>query len=93
MSKNTFNKPKAFKISVNTTYNAFSKILHIDEKFVGTYDYMGIAYFWSSEYKHTMRDLSTEDRRKVHNMWLDYNLDVSGTSDFHKELLNDFLNK
>ena len=93
MSKTKLNHPPAFKVSVNTTYNAFKEIYQIDKKFIGTYDYMGIAYFWSLDYKHTMRDLSEVDRRRVHNMWLDYNLDVSATSELHQELLNDFLNK
>lgn len=93
MSKTKLNHPQAFKVSLTTTHKAHEKILLLDMTFVGTYDYMGVAYFWSHEYKHTMRELSEADRRRVHHMWLDYNLDVSGTSELHEELLNDFLNK
>jgi len=93
MSKVKLNNPQAFKVSLNITQKAFDKIYLLDTKFIGTYNYMGIAYFWAIDYKHTMRDLSEADRRRVHNMWLDYNLDVSEASELHEELLNDFLSK
>ena len=40
------------------TMKAMIELYKVDEKFVGTKDYMGVAYFWGHEYKHTMRDLS-----------------------------------
>ena len=57
------------------TMKAMIELYKVDEKLVGTKDYMGIAYFWGHEYKHTMRDLSCAKRRKIHNLGLDRDID------------------
>ena len=65
-----------FTLNLNTaSLKAIYKILDIDSKFVGTEDYLGLAYFWGHEYKHTMRDLSYAKRRKIHNLGLDRDID------------------
>lgn len=70
-----------------TTYKAFYKLFNLDTKFVGTINYMGVAYFWNYEYRHYLRDASTAKRIKVHNAFLNENLDVSGTSERHFEII------
>tara|TARA_R100000654_G_scaffold39856_1_gene65705 strand:+ start:461 stop:742 length:282 start_codon:yes stop_codon:yes gene_type:complete len=57
------------------TMGARVKVLRLDKKFIGTEHYMGVAYFWGHEYKHTMRDLSYAKRRKIHNLGLDRDID------------------
>ncbi len=42
------------------------KLLELDASFVGTPDYMGIAYFWAHRYRHVLRDVSPARRRAVH---------------------------
>ena len=57
------------------SWTAIVDIHRLDESYIGTKDYMGVAYFWGHEYKHTMRDLSYAKRRKIHNLGLDRNID------------------
>ena len=57
------------------TMQATIEVYKVDKTFVGTKDYMGVAYFWGHEYKHTMRDLSHAKRRKIHNLGLDRDID------------------
>ena len=59
----------------NITWEARGEIYGLDQKYVGTKNYMGVAYFWGHEYKHTMRDLSYAKRKKIHNLGLDKNID------------------
>lgn len=57
------------------SWEAMINIHRLDKKYIGTKDYMGVAYFWGHEYKHTMRDLTYAKRRKIHNLGLDKNID------------------
>ena len=57
------------------TWDARVEVLRLDKKFIGTKDYMGVAYFLGHEYNHTMRDLSYAKRRKIHNLGLDRDID------------------
>jgi hypothetical protein len=57
------------------TMQAIIEVYKVDKTFVGTKDYMGVAYFWGHEYKHTMRNLSFAKRRKIHNLGLDRDID------------------
>lgn len=45
---------------------AWTVLQQLDESWVGTPNYMGIAWFWHIEYKHQMRDSSPLVRRRVH---------------------------
>ena len=64
------------KINLETiTFEAFSKLLWLDKSFVGTPNYMGIAYFWNYEYRHYLRDMSGYRRRLVHKKGLQENVD------------------
>ena len=65
-----------FTLNLNTaSLKAIGTILDIDYKFVGTEDYLGLAYFWGHEYKHTLRDISIAKRRKIHKLGLERKID------------------
>jgi len=49
------------------TFGARSKILNLDKSFIGSRHYMGLAYFWGADFKHTLRDISYAKRKKIHN--------------------------
>lgn len=57
------------------SWEARINVLRLDKKYIGTKDYMGVAYFWGHEYKHTLRELSYAKRRKIHNIGIDKNID------------------
>ena len=57
------------------TFDATMELLNLDKSFVGTPNYMGLAYFWGHEYKHTLRDISIAKRRKIHNVGLKKEID------------------
>lgn len=69
------------------TLHAFSKIMKLDEAFISTYNYIGVAYFWNYEYRHYLRDTSTAKRQKVHRLFMENNLDVAGRSDKHLQII------
>ena len=65
-----------FTLNLNTASpKAISNILNIDKKYVGTEDYLGLAYFWGHEYKHTLREISIAKRRKIHKLGLERKID------------------
>jgi len=65
-----------YSINLNAIdFKAFGELLKLDESFVGTKKYMGIAYFWGHEYKHNLRDASIAKRRRIHNLGLKENVD------------------
>ena len=64
-----------YSINLDTaTWNATDAIRQLDKSFVGTPDYMGVAYFWSHEFKHWLRNCTVAERKKVHQLWLKNNL-------------------
>lgn len=69
------------------TLPAFTKIMEIDEELIGTEHYIGVAFFWNYEYRHYLRDASTAKRQKVHRLFMENNLDVSGRSDRHLQII------
>jgi hypothetical protein len=48
------------------TWNATKALLALDETFVGTPDYMGLAFFWGQDVKFYLRDATYAQRRKYH---------------------------
>lgn len=75
-------------INLNTlTTKAFSDIYELDRKYIGTNNYLGLAYFWNYEYRHYLRDTSNSRRKKVHDLFLRECLDVAGSSDRHLEII------
>ena len=66
---------------------------------VGTTAYQGIAYFWAYKYRFWMRGDAhgngyegigiQEARRKIHDKFLDRNLDLNGETSSHDEIINE----
>lgn len=66
---------------------AIDKLTALDRSFIGTRDYMGFAYSHDYEYRHYLRDVPPFVRQKIHNEFLDNNLEVDGESDKHLAIL------
>ena len=73
------------------TFEAFDKIFKLDKTFVGSENYLGLAYFWAMEYKHYLRDCTMAKRRKIHKKWLQAGLDLTGISDQHLNIIKTVL--
>jgi hypothetical protein len=73
-----------------TTFEAHHYLRELDKTFVGTPNYMGIAWFWSQcGVKHYLRDASPIKRRKVHHKWLKAGLVLLDESDEHYRILDE----
>ena len=68
-------------------FEAYEAVRDLDYKFVGTDNYMGIAWFHDMAYKHLLRDCSIAQRRKIHQKLLYHSCDVHGTSLLHDEII------
>jgi hypothetical protein len=73
--------------AVPFTQDGLGKLLALDASFVGTPDYMGIAYFWHYDFRHYLRDSSRYRRRLVHKHLLDAGLDPVGNSAEHEAII------
>ena len=71
----------------NITSEAYIAIHKIDKEFVGTANYMGLAYFWSHAYKHSLRDASQKQRQRVHKAFLAAGLELAGESPDHDKII------
>jgi hypothetical protein len=69
------------------TMNASMMLLDLDQQLVNTEDYMGMAYFWSREYRHYLRDATDSQRRRIHKQLLTEGLEVDGESKRHMEII------
>lgn len=69
------------------TTRAYIVVHALDQGLVGTPDYLGLAFFWSHEYKHALRDASPKDRKRVHDAWLKAGLDLDGVSPKHESIV------
>jgi hypothetical protein len=65
------------------TWKATTALLKLDDKFIGTPDYMGVTYFWAYEYRHWLRDSTYYRRRLVHSKFLKAGLAVDGEGPEH----------
>lgn len=70
-----------------TNMKTFARISKMDSGYVGTENYMGLAYFWSHEYRHTLRDCNAASRVAVHAAWLANDLPLDGVSSRHAEIM------
>jgi hypothetical protein len=84
-----------YKINLETaTHTAFSAINDIDRGFIGTPDYLGVAYFWAHEFKHHLRGCTIAQRKRVHKLWLknglSFHAGIDSTIDTkpHWEIIN-----
>jgi hypothetical protein len=73
------------------TLKAYQKIYELDEKFIGTENYMGIAYFWHYAFRHYLRDAADYQRVKVHKAFLDHNLNVSDDTVLHLQIIKNII--
>lgn len=77
------------KINLNAiTPDALDKIYRLDETFIGTPNYLGVAYFWHYDYRYILRELTPAQRVKVHTKFLKAGLPVNGNSPEHYSILS-----
>ena len=69
------------------TMKATTGLLELDKTFIGTVDYMGMAYFWNWEYRHYLRPMTYAVKRRVHAALRAAGLDVSEASPAHEAVI------
>lgn len=69
------------------TFEAYCKVLELDKSFVGTPNYMGVAYFWHFEFRHYLRDASMHQRKQIHKKWLEEGLGLTDVSEAHYRVI------
>ena len=67
---------------------AYQLIHTLDRTFIGTADYMGLAYFWAYEYRYPMRDCTIDERRRVHHGFMEAGLALDGESEAHERIID-----
>ena len=72
------------------TFPALCKISEIDRDFVGSDNYIGVAYFWSQKHPQKARlcKASIAARRRVHNALMREGLDLEGDTGIHRSIIN-----
>jgi len=61
-----------YSINLETTsHAAWDGIWKLDKSFVGSKNYIGLAFFWDHQIKYWLRDATPAKRRKIHNLILD----------------------
>lgn len=81
-----------YAINLNAiSWDASGEIYKLDKKFIGTEDYMGVAYFWSHEYKHFLRDFTVSQRRRIHKKALKLGVDFTEVGLKQWELIGEVL--
>ena len=71
-----------YSINLETvSFQAFQALNDLDKSFVGTENYRGLAYFWSHEFKHWLRECTVAERQRVHAEWLERGLDFEAGMD------------
>ena len=53
-------------------------------------DYCGLGYFWNELYKHTCRELSPSKRKQLLREFVAAELNPSGTSFYHTEIVTKY---
>lgn len=59
----------------------------LDEKLIGTNDYLGRAYFWNHGFKHYLRDATPKIRVRVHNEFMKHGLSLFGYTVEHMQII------
>jgi len=72
---------------VALNFRMFCILLRIDDAMVGTLDYMGLAGWWSCEYKFDLREATPKERKKAHDAILAAGLPLDGVSDEHAQIV------
>ncbi len=73
------------------SFDAYKAIKKIDESFIGSDNYMGVAWFHNYEYRHDMRGLSIAKRKKIHDAMVKAGLDLSGIGQKHNTIMAQFI--
>jgi len=68
-------------------YGTVNRLMELDNRLVGTPNYMGLAFFWHTDYKHYLRDCTYAQRRKIHHKLLRHNLALNGESEAHDQII------
>ena len=68
---------ESINYNVQLNLKAHQLLWDLDKKLIGTSEYMGLAYFWDHEVKHTMRDATTKFKKAVHDTALKNGLDFT----------------
>ncbi len=79
---------QTFTIAWPGTSKGSVALKKLDDKFIGTDDYMGISYFWHHEYKFHLREATAPQCKMVHDAWLKAGLKLDEVSDEHERILN-----
>jgi len=66
---------------------AKNAIWDLDDKYIGTDDYMGVAFFWDPEYKWELREANPKKRKEVHDAFRKAKLKPDGVSDEHEAII------
>lgn len=74
----------------NLTDKARNALIKLDEKYIGTDNYMGVAFFWNEEYKWWLRDATAKVRRKVHAAFVKAKLKPDEYSPEHRAVVTKF---
>ena len=72
------------------TGQSFTYLNALDKTFIGTACYLGFAYFWGQEYKHTLRSANNAQRQRVHMAFIKADLDLTGASPQHKAIVEKY---
>ena len=77
-----------YKINMETaSYEATQAIYKLDDSFVGTENYLGVASFWNHEYRYPMRDATVATCKAVHAKMLKAGLEVDDCTPAHDEII------
>lgn len=68
-------------------FAAFDQLMQLDMRMVGTPNYMGLAFFWHTQYKHYLRNCTIAQRRQIHHKLLKHNLQLEGESEAHDQIV------
>jgi hypothetical protein len=82
-------KDSVYRINMNTiSFKAFCALQELDKSFIGSPEYLGIAYFWGSNgCKYYLREASVAQRRRVHHLWVKAGLDLAGETLEHYKII------
>ena len=81
-----------YKTTLFTTWKAWQVLHKLDRFYVRTEHYMGLAYFWAHEYRHTgLRDATPYTRKLIHTAFLKEGLELGGVSSKHEVIINKYI--
>ena len=81
-----------YLVNANMYWKVNQVLIDWDKKYRGTYNYLGIFYFWAYEYRHYLRHFwdypgGTRKLRLLHTAMLNAQMDVAGESVAHLNLI------